>query len=147
MSLYLLLTWMLCCAASAPAAPAEAAADSSGLAIVLDRTSYVPGDTVQVTVTNRAGETALFAFLCDAFVEGRLDSTWATVVEPDCSRVRVRPTRVAAGAAIVVPYRLEPDRVRQLAKYSAVRIRLRYQLEGNGGYRVARSAEFKISAN
>jgi hypothetical protein len=144
----LLIAWLMGLGTpAAPALPRGAAADTSSVTIALDRTSYAAGDTARVAVTNRTGKTALFALLCDAFVEGRSDSTWATVFEPDCSRVRVRPTRVADGETVVIPYLLDPGPRRQLARYTAFRIRLRFQLDGGGDDGVAHTAEFKMLTN
>jgi len=127
------------------AVPAAAAGDTGDLTLVLDRTACAPGDTLQVSVTNRTDRTALFAFVCDLFVEGHADSAWVTVFKPDCSRIRVRPTRLAPGATLLIPHRLEIDPSATPAKYPELRLRLRVQLEGGGGYRSVYSPLFKFS--
>jgi uncharacterized protein YfaS (alpha-2-macroglobulin family) len=115
------------------------------LTITLDRTTYAVGDTAEVTVDN-AGPLALFAIFCDGFVEGLVEKEWWTAYEPDCSTVRVRPTRLATGDSISLAFVLPLFDADDLEQYVAFRLRLRYQHEDNAGYRSVYSKEFEIGA-
>jgi hypothetical protein len=127
------------------AADSTASAESDSVAVALDDTSYAPGDTAQVTVTNPGGRAVLFAFVCDAFIEGLVNAEWVIAFEPDCSAIRVRPTRLETGASAVLPLRIEARTPGDSRMYRAFRIRLRFQCDDSAGYRVAHSPPFHIT--
>ena len=106
-----------------------------------DRITYAPGDTAQVTVTRETEGQAIFAAACDLFVEARCDSGWTTVFEPDCTNVRVRPTRLARGESVVIPFKMDITS----GPCHPHRLRLRYQENDSAGYRVGYSGEFEIT--
>jgi hypothetical protein len=143
---------LLLCACRSAATPPPAATPPAGaneaaaLEVTLDRAAYVLGDTATVTVANRTARTLYFALVCDASVEGEVGGAWTVVFDPDCSNVRVRPTVVDPGASVELPFVVAPCDARALFRYSAFRLRLRFQLGGSDGYRTVYSPPFRVEA-
>jgi len=108
--------------------------------IVLDKTTYEPGAMAELLVANGSDGLVMFAVVCDALIEGAIDEEWITVFKPDCSRIRVRPTRLDGGESVKLEFRI-PNVVQQLEGY---RVRLRYQ-RTDGGDEVAYSTPFSIT--
>lgn len=117
----------------------------AGVAVLLDATTYAPGDTAHATIDNGTAGEILFAFVCDGFVDGEVDDEWLAVYEPDCSRIRVRPTRLAGGESITLPLVLA-HLVPEPGRYAAYRVRLRFQVTGSdAGYGTVNSVPFKLT--
>jgi hypothetical protein len=133
-----------CRPASPPASAGKQA--SVGVTIALDQPAYAPGDTARVTVINPTRHAILFAVLCDAFVEGIAGGEWKTVFEPDCSNVRVRPTRLGGGERVVVDVYITTFHPEVLAAHESFRLRLRFQFEDSGGYQIVYSRTFALAA-
>jgi hypothetical protein len=115
--------------------------DDPGVTVALDRRGYAAADTAQVTITREAEGEIVFAIACDLFVEAQCDSGWVTVFEPDCSHVRVRPTRLAQGESLTAPF--------VVAAFpggcAPLRLRLRYQAMDDAGYRTVYSLAYEIT--
>lgn len=114
------------------------------IVIAMDRKAYDVGDVAQVTIANTTDRVALFALVCDAFVEGRARDRWQTVFAPDCSNVRVIPTRLGGGDSMTTEYRIECTDEDALPRYYAFRLRIQFQFEDNSGYRSAYSSWFTL---
>lgn len=134
---------LLGCSATASPTP-HGKETPTEVTVDLDRRGYGLGDMAGLTLTNSTDQTALFALACDAFLEGRSGERWETVYEPDCSAVRVRPTRLGR-ESVVLQLRIDLDDPASLAKHDAFRVRLRYQFTSDEGYRNAYSEVFGIS--
>ncbi len=129
-----------------PSPPSVTSQASSDISIALDQSVYYTGDLAYVTITNPTDSVVLFALFCDAFIEGRDREEWQTVLEPDCSNVRVRPTRLDRGGRVVLEFRLEPLALEALPVYETFRMRLRFQREDNAGYRTVYSSDFELKS-
>ena len=132
------------CSKSPPPLP-PTASDTTAVTVLLNHLGYALGDTALVKVANPGGRTILFSIYCDGFVEGRADTTWETVFEPDCSNVRVRPTILGPGEFSFIPFVVSPCGPEDLPRFEAFRMRLRFQFP-EGGYREVFSPEFSVAA-
>lgn len=117
-------------------------ANAGDVSIALDRDAYAPGDTARVVIERTVAGEIAYCFYCDAFVEARCDTAWVTVYEPDCTNVRVRPTRLSQGDSRVEALVMVPPR-KGCGPY---RLRLRYQEMDDAGYREVYSPVFEITA-
>jgi len=120
--------------------------EKTPMSIVLDKTTYELGDTAAVVISNHTGQVAMFALICDLSWEGRTDDGWETVYEPDCSSIRVRPTRLQGGDDMVTEIVVHPCDASALKKHGAFRLRIRFQFEDNSGYVTMYSQDVTITA-
>jgi len=120
--------------------------DPPVITVTMDDTTYALGDTAEVTFGNHAERAALFALFCDAVVEGWGGAEWRTVFKPDCSRVRVRPTRLEPGTSVTLPLVIEPCDADELSRYEWFRLKVRFQFANGGGYQTEHSPRFAITA-
>lgn len=147
MRILILMLFTLACGACRSAPPPETRDDvPRDLSIALDQTAYASDDVAQLTITNNTDELVLFALVCDGFVEGRERDEWQTVFEPDCSQVRVVPTRLEGGDNVVAELPIQISDQEMLPKYYAFRVRMTFQFADSGGYHTAYSSWFSISA-
>jgi hypothetical protein len=143
-SVWLALSLGALAAARAPAgSPAGEGADT--VRVTLDDSSYADGDTIRVAVTNATGRAVWFAAACDLGVEAQERGGWRIAYEPDCSHVRVRPTRLGAGETTVLPFATESLAATELASRLPLRVRLRFQHEDDAGYRFSHSRPFRVT--
>jgi hypothetical protein len=118
---------------------------SAGVSVQVDSTSYARGDTAIVTIVNRAPSPILFAFICDGFVDGLVKREWQPVYVPDCTRIRVYPTRLAPGEGAMLPLILEQVIPADPSECAAYRVRLRFQFEDSTGYGETHSRPFAVT--
>ena len=146
-SAFVAIAIAMCLATSlgAQTATEDEAGEEGEVTVALDASGYAPGDTVWVTVANGLDVEVLFSLVCDAFVEGQHDGEWITAFEPDCSRVRVIPTRLAPGDSVEAMLPFDVFDVVDTDAHEELRLRLRVQRE-DGSTLVAYSAPFAVES-
>jgi hypothetical protein len=137
-----MLTLVLCVLTVISCVRAGGASEPTAeVSVTLDRRAYAPGDTARVVIERTTAGEIAYCFYCDAFVEARCDTAWTTIYEPDCTNVRIRPTRLSKGESVVESLVIVPPR----EKCGPYRLRLRYQENDDAGYRAVYSPEFEIT--
>lgn len=136
-----MLTLVLCALTAISCATGGTSEQEVEVTVTLDRGAYAPGDTAHVVIERTAAGEIAYCFYCDAFVEARCDTAWTTVYAPDCTNVRIRPTRLSEGESRVESFVIVPPREGCIP----YRLRLRYQENDDAGYRAVYSSAFEIT--
>lgn len=125
-------------------APAQTTpALESPVLVTLDKPAYSRVDTVHVTITNSTDRALLFSTACDLFIDESMEGEWTEVYRPDCTGVRVIPTRVAAHRLETVDFHLVGSLPDDPFGDRTCRLRLRYQIEETG-HGTAMSVPFAV---
>ena len=136
-----MLTLVLCVLTAISCVTGGTSEEEAEVTVTLDRDAYAPGDTAHVVIERTVAGEIAYCFYCDAFVEARCDTAWTLTYEPDCTNVRIRPTRLSEGESRVESFVIVPPR----EGCGPYRLRLRYQEEDDAGYRAVYSPAFEIT--
>ncbi len=114
----------------------EESPEPAAVTMSTDRTHYAYGDSARVVVANDSETLLLYSIACGLVVDGRRGETWRAVQEPDCSRIRVLPTRLAPGGRDTTWVPMAPCAPEELAEFDAFRLRLRVQSDAGDSWLV-----------
>ena len=104
----------------------------SPVTMTLDSAAYSLADTIHITITNSTDSKLAFSTYCDLFIDELREDDWVEAYRPDCTRVRVVPTRIAAYKFVAVDFPLAGYLRDDPFEDRTCRLRLRYRIVETG---------------